>query len=375
MNLNTSQHLCHKDIVNLGSFYTPYKYVMLAGEWLRSEGIDNSYTILDSSCGYGAFFELSQLFAENKYVGNDIDSKAIKMIPSAFPFVRLFNLNALVNVCRKQFEIGDKEKLIIVGNPPYNDTTSIINQNIKTNDIEMDKDIKTRDLGMSSLLSYNKLKADYVLILHPLSYLIKKANYKATSEFFGNYEIINHIIFNSQEFANTSKVNGFPIIMALYKRNPGSGIKENDVRKFPFHTTEGYNFIIDKRDYLSDYIQKYPHKVRYSPEILFYTLRDINALTRSRTFVKERITNAIDVDPEKLSYYCYIDCFKKYASTPYYMGNFDVPFIANEFDAIKNVVVKISKHNHQEIFGKSPKPTLKEEQKVIDYINKVLLYS
>ena len=308
MNLNTSQHLCHKDIVNLGSFYTPYKYVMLAGEWLRSEGIDNSYTILDSSCGYGAFFELSQLFAENKYVGNDIDSKAIKMIPSAFPFVRLFNLNALVNVCRKQFEIGDKEKLIIVGNPPYNDTTSIINQNIKTNDIEMDKDIKTRDLGMSSLLSYNKLKADYVLILHPLSYLIKKANYKATSEFFGNYEIINHIIFNSQEFANTSKVNGFPIIMALYKRNPGSGIKENDVRKFPFHTTEGYNFIIDKRDYLSDYIQKYPHKVRYSPEILFYTLRDINALTRSRTFVKERITNAIDVDPEKLSYYCYIDC-------------------------------------------------------------------
>ena len=103
MNLNKSQHLCHKDIVNLGSFYTPYKYVVLAGEWLESEGIDDSYTILDSSCGYGAFFELSQFFKNNKYIGNDIDSKAIEMIPRAFPFVKLFNKNSLFNVNRKQF--------------------------------------------------------------------------------------------------------------------------------------------------------------------------------------------------------------------------------------------------------------------------------
>lgn len=81
MTLDTPQHLCHKDIVNLGSFYTPYKYVMLAGEWLKSEGIDDSYVILDSSCGYGAFFELSRSLKNNRYIGNDIDIEAIRAVP------------------------------------------------------------------------------------------------------------------------------------------------------------------------------------------------------------------------------------------------------------------------------------------------------
>lgn len=374
MNLNKSQHLCHKDIVNLGSFYTPYKYVMLAGEWLESEGIDDSYTILDSSCGYGAFFELSQFFKNNKYIGNDIDSKAIEMIPSAFPFVKLFNKNSLANVKRGQFEIANDDKLIVVGNPPYNDTTSIINQKIKNNGVQMDKDLATRDLGISSLLSYNKLNADYVLILHPLSYLIKRTNYRLGSRFFNNYSIEKHIIFSSQEFANTSKLNSFPIIMALYKRNRGNGIKYSDVQKFSFQTVEGRVFNLSKRDYVANYIQKYPHNIRYSQEILFYTLRDINALNRSRTFIKDRVANAVDVNPDKLGYYCYIDCFKKYASTPYFMGNFDVPFIKEDFDSVMDSVITISKFNHQDVFGACERPTADDENKVINYINKVLTY-
>ena len=374
MNLNKSQHLCHKDIVNLGSFYTPYKYVMLAGQWLKSEGINDSYTILDSSCGYGAFFELSQFFKDNKYIGNDIDPKAIEAIPNAFPFVKLFNKNSLVNAGREQFEIADRDKLIIVGNPPYNDTTSIINQKIKNNNIQMDKDLATRDLGISSLLSYNKLSADYVLILHPLSYLIKRANYRLGSKFFNNYSIEKHIIFSSQEFANTSKLNGFPIIMALYKKNLGNGIKYSDVQKFNFQTVEGRTFNLSNRDYVANYIQKYPHSTRYPQEILFYTLRDINALTRSRTFIKDRIANAVDVNPDKLGYYCYIDCFKKYADTPYFMGNFDVPFIKEDFNSIIDSVLTISKFNHQDVFGACEKPTADDEKKVVNYINKVLTY-
>ncbi|MBQ6396341.1 SAM-dependent methyltransferase [Candidatus Saccharibacteria bacterium] len=374
MDLNESRHLCHKDIVNLGSFYTPYKYVMLAGEWLESEGVDDSYTILDSSCGYGAFFELSQFFAKNKYVGNDIDKKAIEMLPSAFPFVKLFNKNLLVDVKREQFDIADADKLIIVGNPPYNDMTSIINHKIKNNNIQMDKDLTTRDLGISSILSYNKLHADYVLILHPLSYSIKRANYRLGSRFFSNYSIERHIIFSSQEFANTSKFNGFPIIMALYKRNCGNGIKYSDVQRFNFQTVEGRVFNLSKRDYVANYIQKYPHNIRYSQEILFYTLRDINALNRSRTFIKNRVANAVDVNPDKLGYYCYIDCFKKYASTPYFMGNFDVPFIKEDFDSVMDSVIAISKFNHQDVFGACKRPTADDENKVVNYINKVLTY-
>src|SRR3989344_5858437 len=71
------------------------------------------------------------------------------------------------------------KNIIAIGNPPYNDTTSIIRNSIKDTSIQdkIDADIKTRDLGMSFLLSYDKLKADYVCVLHPLSYLIKKAKH------------------------------------------------------------------------------------------------------------------------------------------------------------------------------------------------------
>lgn len=374
MNSNVSLHLCRKDIINLGSFYTPYKYVRLAGEWLKSEGIDDSYFILDSSCGYGAFFELSEFFSGNRFIGNDIDSQAIKIISDYFPSVKLYNKNSLLNVNRKQFDIPDNAKLIIVGNPPYNDTTSLVNQSIKNNSVEMDSDLSTRDLGISSILSYNKLNAEYALILHPLSYLIKRANFQLGSKFFNNYTILNHIVFNSQEFANTSKYNGFPIIMALYKKTPGRGISYNDIRVFDFHTVEDNTFRLSNRDYVASYIQKYPHNIRYSQEILFYTLRDINALTRSKTFLKDRIANAVDVNPEKLVYYCYIDCFKKYASVPYYMGNFDIPFIKKEFNSISDSVLTISKYNHPDIFGQCEKPSADDEIKVKNYINRVLTY-
>lgn len=347
---------------------------MLAGEWLKSEGIDDSYTFLDSSCGYGAFFELSQIFKSNKFIGNDIDFKAIEMIPKAFPFVRVFNKNSLIDVSREQFGIDNGERLIVVGNPPYNDTTSKINKKIKNKSLPIDNDLSTRDLGISFLRSYKKLNADYVLILHPLSFLIKRANYRLGSIFFANYSIKKHIIFNSQEFANTSKFNGFPIIMALYKRNCGNGIKYSDVQKFNFQSVEGKTFNLSHRDYVASYIQKYPHSERYSQEILFYTLRDINALTRSRTFIKDRIANAVDVNPEKLAYYCYIDCFKKYASVPYYMGNFDVPFIKEDFNSVLDSVIAISKFNHADVFGDCNKPSADNVNKVVNYINRVLAY-
>ena len=111
--------------------------------------------------------------------------------------------------------------------------------------------------------------------------------------------------------------------------------------------------------------------IHYDQEILFYTLRDVNALKRSRTFITERIANAIDVDPQKLAYYCYIDCFKKYANAPYYLGNFDIPFIKEEFSSVSKSVTKIAKHNHPEVFGNNDAPTDAEIDSVIKYINKV----
>ena len=174
MNVNNQSHLSNTKRINLGSFYTPRKFVRMASEWLKNGDIDEDYVIADLSCGYGAFFELSYFFPNNKYIGNDIDKEAVDCVPKNFQNVELYNLNVFESVCRSRYGIEDDGKLIIVGNPPYNDVTSQINASVKKSDIKMDIDIKTRDLGMSSLLVYSKLNADYVLVLHPLSYLIKK---------------------------------------------------------------------------------------------------------------------------------------------------------------------------------------------------------
>ena len=365
-------HLVKEDIINKGSFYTPNKYVLMAGKWLSQiEDIDNSYTILDSSCGYGAFFNMSRLFPHNRYIGNDIDEEAVNVAKKNYPFVEFYTKNAFVNICRKQFGINNDDHLVIVGNPPYNDTTSQAHQSIKSERIEMDKDVISRDLGMSSLLSYNKLKADYVLVLHPLSYLIKKTNYLKAKAFFNNYTIINHIVFSSAEFANTSKNSCFPIIMALYKRNEGVGVSYKCVQNMRFCTKDD-SFRIADWDYIGNYINKYPHKERYTPEILFYTLRDVNALKRSRTFIRERVANAVDVNPDMLGYYCYIDCFKRYAEVPYYLGNLDVPFIEKNFHKIEAIAIKISKYYHSEVFPGSEKPSDSDIITMKNYIAEVL---
>ncbi len=373
VDIHVQRHLDSSGRVNLGSFYTPYRYVLLVRDWLEKYGLTSGKTILDSSCGYGAFFELQEYLPKNRYIGNDIDSLAVNRVSEVFPKVQTFNKNALFSVSRERYGIGNGDCLVVVGNPPYNDVTSQINQKIKSADMEMDADIRTRDLGLSSLLSYDKLAADYVAVLHPLSYLVKRQNFSAARNFFANYRMLEHAVFSSQEFANTSKTTGFPVVVALYRRAPAAGLSYDDVYRMTFRTVEGKAFSLANFDYVADFIRKYPHRERFEPEILFYTLRDINALKRSRTFIKERCSNAVDVNPEKLPYYCYLDCFKRYADVPYYMGNFDVPFDKATFPEIENAVLAVSKFHHPEVFGKSPKPSASEERAVVKYIARMLI--
>ena len=369
--INQVGHLQQSQIVNRGSFYTPHKFVCMASEWLKKLQLDESYVIIDTSCGYGAFFRLQSFFPNNRYVGNDLDTVAVEMAKRNFPFIEAFNINALNNVHRSMFNLED-EKICIVGNPPYNDVTSQIGRSTKTDTHKIDKDIASRDLGISFLKSYSKLCADYVLILHPLSYLIKKANFTAARSFFSQYKILESIVFSSHEFADTSRTGEFPIVMALYKRTRQDGLTRNTILKYRFETMEGQSFCIDDFDYIVDYIQKYPNSARYNPEILFYTMRDINALRRSRTFIQERCANAVDVDPRKLAYYCYVDLFKKYASVPYWMGNFDVPFNSANFNRYAEDIVTISKSLHPEVFGAQTKPSDSVVQRVKNYIQGIL---
>lgn len=292
--------------------------------------------------------------------------------PTFFPEVETFCENALFDVSRKKFGVRNGESLVVVGNPPYNDVTSQINRGVKRSELPVDADLKSRDLGISFLKSYDKLEADYAAILHPLSYLIKKANFKAVGAFFENYSLLEHIVFDSREFAGTSKTSGFPVVVALYGRTPGRGIRFDDVWKIRFRTVEGNAFSLSDWDYVSDFVEKYPGKKRYCPEILFYTLRDINALKRCRTFIADRIANAVDVDPEKFPYYCYVDCFKRYAEVPYWMGNFDVPFDKETFGNVADDVVRVSKSLHPDIFNEQIEIRSGEEERVRNYIDRIL---
>jgi len=350
MNRN-QKHLNYIDAVNLGSYYTPEIIVDLAYSILQ-KNITNikDFTILDSSCGYGSFLVKNDI--AKRLVGADIDQKAIFEAKEIINGVDFICQNSLLNVCRKNLTIKNEEKLIAIGNPPYNDTTSIIRNSIKDVSVQdkIDSDIKTRDLGMSFLLSYDKLQADYVCVLHPLSYLIKKANFALLSKFSQNYKLIDGIIISSHEFSDTSRGMAFPISVALYRRDQ-NGMTYDYIQNYQFKVKDDRFFRLRDFDTIVNYVQKYPNKKYLNkndkPVAKFWTLRDINALKRNRTFIDSDTYNTVYVLMEKLPYYCYIDVFKRYADKmPYFIGNCDVIIDNKKFNEIKECFIAQSVHTN-----------------------------
>lgn len=354
------KHLTYKEMTNYGCFYTPQKFVDNLINKIKENVSDyEKFIFLDSSSGYGSFL---QCLRELNTIGCDIDEKAVEIAKLKDTQSKYFCLNTLSNFSRESISLKEEDKIIIIGNPPYNDTTSKVKQELKNDKpCDIDSDLKTRDLGISFMLSYNKLKADYVAILHPLSYMIKKANYELLKPFYNNYSLVSHSIINSQEFSMTSKTKGFPIIIALYKRDK-KGLSFKEIQELEFETIENKKFSL-KTDSIKNYISKYPCKnKKYKDEdILFFTMRDINALNRSRTFIQDYGANSIIIDKEKFAYYCYVDVFKRYIhKLPYYYGNIDV-FIDNEkFQEIKDVFITNSIEKH---------PWLKEKNISYNYNN------
>lgn len=345
MIMNGSQkHLNRKDVINLGSYYTPDNIVDLAYSIVQKNISDiKDFTIVDSSCGYGSF--LDERYNAKRLIGADIDTKALSEAKSRIGSADLICQNSLANVCRENLMIGREEKFIAIGNPPYNDTTSIIRNSIKDTSVQanIDADIRTRDLGMSFLLSYDKLRADYVCVLHPLSYLIKKANFALLSRFVQNYRLIDGEIISSHEFSDTSRGMAFPILVALYERS-GDGMAYDYIQDYKFKVRGGGFFRLADFDTIANYVQKYPNKKFLNkdsrPVAKFWTLRDINALKRNRTFVDSDNYNTVYISMEKFHYYCYIDIFKQYADRmPYFIGNCDVIIDNNKFNEIKECFV------------------------------------
>ena len=334
-------HLGYESRVNLGSYYTPPEIVNIAWEMIAPY-VHSQTTIIDSACGYGDFLKNC---GQSITIGCDIDETAIDVAKKNNDKVQFFQTNALCNVSREKFGIPEQSDLIVVGNPPYNDKTSLIRHSIKDVDFDIDEDIASRDLGISFLRSYNKLEADLICVLHPLSYLIKPTNFRLLKEFTANYRLIDGLLISSWEFPESAKHTPFPILLALYQRDT-QGMEYSFIRSFRFRIAGKDNkkraapikpqrgvmsiggFCLGDFDYITGYIDKYPKKQNrptYNDSLFFWTMRDINALKRNRTFVESYSTNTIVIDKRKLDYYAYVDVFKRNLHRlPFYFGNCDV---------------------------------------------------
>ena len=84
MKLGISNHLDSRGKVLLGSYYTPNKYVETVARWLRNS-IEKDETILDPSCGYGAFFAIEDFFPEARYIGTTLMRKRSDRPKRTFP--------------------------------------------------------------------------------------------------------------------------------------------------------------------------------------------------------------------------------------------------------------------------------------------------
>lgn len=367
----TPNHLKREKIVNFGSFYTSDEYVKIVWDFIKPF-IDERTVVLDPACGYGAF--LKEKTSARK-VGNDLDKKAIQRAKLYACDAIYFNYNALSVLDREHYSIKKSEKLIVIGNPPYNDLTSQAKKGIKRLNFHVDERLKARDVGISFLRLFYYLKADYVCVLHPLSYLIKRANFNLLKQFKDNYVLKSGLVISSEAFNLTSRTSRFPIIIALYERNE-KGMDFDYIENYPFRTIEGKEFRLADFDYVSNYVNKYPKKGQVFKEgdLIFYTLRDINALRRNKTFLNKPNSNAVKVDLEKLDYYVYIDVFKDFAeSIPYYLGNLDIIIDTNLFERYKKYFISyalkkrdfLKKHYEFKLYPN-------DKEKVKEYFKKLL---
>jgi hypothetical protein len=280
--------------------------------------------------------------ASPNFVGADIDAEALSVAKrDAVPGARFIQHNSLLKSSRKDYGIAADVRLVVVGNPPYNDTTAMAGRTEKAGGAPaLLPRYKTRDLGVSFLRSYADLKPDFVCVLHPLSYLVKKANFAALGDFARLYALIDSVIVSSEEFSGTGRSGTFfPIVVALYRRY-ANGMDYEYIRNFVFKTDCGKSFRVADFTPLGEFVTFYPNAKRVAESdtvARFFAMRDINALRRNRAFIENDGAHAIRITRETLPYYQYAAAFKRHAHhVPYYLGNLPVFIDHAEFLKIKN---------------------------------------
>lgn len=312
MQTHLAEHLPKTNRIKLGGYYTPEALVRevhgFITPYLRDK--KKEVVILDSAGGCGAFLFG---FQQHDYRVADCDLAACEYLCSHFNKQNVFNTNSLKAVDRVKYRISETAFLISIGNPPYNDTTSEFKNGKKGRNI-CDVDLYDRDLGVSFLKSYYKLKSDIVCVLHPLSYLIKESNFNRLRDFKDNYKLIKGVVFSSALFHGTG-TGKFPILIALYEKN-STGMTRKYIEHFQFDVLgETKKFVFSEYETTDGYINKYPPRkndVKESPlGLYYYTFRDFNSLKKNASFMTEKRPNSIVVTLENFYKYAYLYALKK----------------------------------------------------------------
>lgn len=362
---SVNTHLSREEIIKSGSFYTGPELVELVYNQI-AKYISKDTIIGDFGSGYGSFIEKFKDCGK-KCFGTEYNDLSFQLLEKEYPTINFYHENSLLNVNREKYGLTDTDKLIIVGNPPYNDTTSIFKKGEKGK-LVCDSDLASRDFGISFLKAYNKLRAEYVCILHPLAYLIKKQNFNALGNFKDNYKLLSATIFSSKEFESIKKTNSdFPVVSALYKRD-SNGITYEDIKNFKFSIyRSNKKFILSNILTIDGLVNKYPtnHKKDNSinqinlldtisnantHRLQFYTLRDMNALLRNASFVEGIIPNGIDVTLENLYQYSWLYFLKTNfnpSKNKFLYGNLSPLYTKKiEEDSFKNEAVYYAYNNN-----------------------------
>ena len=316
---NYSSHLPDSKKANLGKYYTPAEIVEAVKKEIEPQISDNTI-VLDLACGCGAFLEL---FDDCHIVGRDIDEQAIEIL-DLFNFSNIEVDNSLLNINREKYNIQRHDKLIIIGNPPYNDTSSInkrYSTKAKNKNCPVDKEVKRRDIGRSFLETYAKLKPEYICVLHPLSFLIKKSNFNELKILKKNYRLVHATIFCSKMFKDLEKKTPFPIIIATYKKN-SLGMDYKFIMDFQFeiyNTNKVFsltNVELAGHDYIHQTVTKVDTEKSSDIGLYHYNFRDINSLNKanfqSEEYRQDKKSSMLVVNYNDLWKYCYINCIKKF---------------------------------------------------------------
>lgn len=352
---NYSSHLPDSKKANLGKYYTPKEIV----ETLRqriSPKIEENSILMDLACGCGAFLEL---FDDCHIIGRDIDSQAIEIL-DLFNFSNIAVDNTLLNVSREKYGIKQTDDLIIIGNPPYNDTSSInkrYSTKSKSKRDPEDADIHCRDVGRSFLEAYAKLNPRYICVLHPLSFLIKRVNFQSLKHLKKNYILEDAIIFKSSIFSDLYSRTPFPILIATYKRDE-QGMDYEYIKQFSFDIYgSNQKFLLSNihqagHDYIHQTVTSIDLTNDSDIDLYHYNFRDMNSLNKANFQNTEyRATHRdtmLVVNYVDLWKYCYVNCIKKFLLPMLTNGNYYI--LGNLNPIIDLALVDSEPHYWKDLF-------------------------